>query len=240
MLFLPTINAVWRVPLILLWTALMALLSVALSVVDGSGRLQHRCAREWGRFILFVSRVRVDARGLDSLDSNRGYIFVANHLSMFDHWAFLAHLPLQLRFAAKMSLFRLPFLGWHLRRSGSIPVNNKRPRETLRAFRAAAAQIRSGNSFVIYPEGGRTFGEKVDPFKKGSLLLARYAHAPIVPVTIIGAHRRLRRGSILIWPGQVDMIFHTPMEFEEYKDLDLQVLADTLRHTISASYRQVS
>ena len=78
------------------------------------------------------------------------------------------------------------------------------------------------------------------PFRRGSLLLARYANAPIVPVTIIGAHRRLARGSVLILPGRMQMIIHPPIEVDQYKDLDLDTLSDAVRQTISDSYFQVS
>ncbi len=240
MAFLVKANAIWRVPLILLWTAVMACLSMALSLLDRRGRYQHWCARTWSRFIIWVSRVRVEIQGLEKLDRNKAYILVANHLSMFDHWAFLTWLPFQFRFAAKASLFRIPLLGWHLRRAGNIAVDPQNHRQTLRGFQRAARRIEEGISFVIYPEGMRTFGDTVAPFKRGSLLLARYASAPIVPVTIIGAHRRLARGSFLISPGSMQMIIHSPMQFENYRDLDLEVLANTIRSTILNSYQQVS
>jgi 1-acyl-sn-glycerol-3-phosphate acyltransferase len=178
--------------------------------------------------------------GLDKLDPARGYLFAANHLSMFDHWAFLAYLPGQFRFLAKASLFQLPFLGWHLRRSGNIAVDRHQPRKTLRVFRNAAKKMEAGLSFVVYPEGARTWGDEVLPFKRGSLLLARYASAPIVPVTLIGAHRRLVRGSMLIVPGKMKMIIHSPIEFDQYQPLEPEALADTVRQTIIKSYHQVS
>jgi 1-acyl-sn-glycerol-3-phosphate acyltransferase len=237
---LAKLNAIWRDPVILTWTAAMAILSVSLSLFDKEGRRQHWCARIWSQFILLVSRVQVEMSGLDKLDPTRGYLFAANHLSMFDHWAFLACLPFQFRFVAKASLFQLPFLGWHLRRSGNIAVDRQQHRKTLRVFRAAAKKMEeSGLSFVVYPEGARTWGDEVLPFKRGSLLLARYASAPIVPVTIIGAHRRLARGSALIVPGKMQMIIHSPIEFDQYRDLDPETLADTVRQTIIESYRQV-
>ncbi len=237
---LAKINGIWRDPLIVTWTAVMAVLSVSLSLFDKDGRRQHWCARTWSRFILRVSRVKVEVSGLDRLDPTRGYLFAANHLSMFDHWAFLACLPFQFRFVAKASLFRLPFLGWHLRRSGNIAVDRHQHRKTLRVFRAAAKKMEeSGLSFVVYPEGARTWGDEVLPFKRGSLLLARYASAPIVPVTLIGAHRRLARGSILIVPGKMQMIIHPPIEFDQYQDVESETLTDTVRQTIVESYHQV-
>ena len=239
MSLLPRINAIWRDPLIVLVTALLALLSVLFSVIDGSGRLQHWCARAWAKFIIWISRVQIEVVGFEELDFDRGYIFMANHLSMFDHWAFLAKLPCQFRFAAKASLFRIPFLGWHLRRAGNIPVDRHHPRRTLRSFQRVGEHIQRGISLVIYPEGGRTWGDKMDPFKRGPFVLATHARSPIVPVTFIGAHRRLERGSIVIHPGRMKMILHPPLEFEDYQSIDRQSLSDQVRDTIEKDYQQV-
>lgn len=230
------LNSAWRVPLILLATGLLSCLSVCFSLVDGSGRMQHWCARKWAQFIFLVSRVEVEVEGIDRLSERRGYVFAANHLSMFDHWAFLAHLPFQFRFAAKSSLFKVPFLGWHLRRSGSIPIERSRHRKTIESFDRVKEQIKEGISFVIYPEGMRTWNGQTARFKRGSFLLARYAEAAIVPVTIIDAHKRLPRGSVIIRPGKMSVIIHPPLEFDEYRRMDLQRLADQVRSTILTRY----
>ena len=236
---LAQINSLWRVPLILSATGILAAVSVLMSVVDGSGRLQHGCARLWAKFVLLAARVRVRVEGLDRIDGSRGYIFMANHLSMFDHWAFLAWLPFQFRFAAKASLFRIPLLGWHLSRSGNIPVDLRRPRQTLGRLRAVAPKIERGLSLVIYPEGGRTFGDKLAPFKRGAFLLAKQARAPVVPVTILGAHRRLARGSVIIYPGTMELIIHPAIEPGLFERMTLQEMSDQVRQVIQSRYSQV-
>lgn len=236
--FLAKLNSIWRVPLILIMTAFLSTLSVFFSLIDGTGRLQHWCAHQWASFIFFVSRVTVDVEGLGHLESGKGYIFMANHLSMFDHWAFLRFVPFQFRFVAKASLFRIPFLGWHLKRSGNVPVNNKQPRQTLRSYREVAEKIEAGLSFVIYPEGMRTFDGIMVPFKRGAFLLPKQAKAPIVPVTINGAHQRLKRGSILLRPGKMGIIIHKPIAYESYKDMKLEVLAEQVRETILGRYER--
>lgn len=234
--FLPVVNSFWRVPAILLMTGLLSTLSVAFSLVDRSGRLQHWCARQWAAFIFLVSRVSVEVEGLDNLDPQRGYVFMANHLSMFDHWTFLHYLPFQFRFAAKASLFRIPFLGWHLKRSGNIPVFSRNPRQTIRSYQDVAKRIRDGLSFVIYPEGMRTLDGVTVPFRRGAFLLPKHAEAPIVPVTITGAHRRLQRGSVIIHPGRMSMIVHPPIEYSSYRDSRLEDLAEKVRRTILERY----
>lgn len=233
---LPIINSVWRVPLILFMTAFLSTLSVIFSVFDGTGRMQHLCAWIWAGFIFKVSRVTVDVEGLEHLEHGRGYVFMANHLSMFDHWAFLYYVPFQFRFVAKSSLFTIPFLGWHLKRSGNIPVYYENHRKTLNSYKKVAETIRSGLSFVIYPEGMRTFDGVPVEFKRGAFLLPKQASAPIVPVTLIGAHRRLKRGSILIRPGRMGMIVHKPIEFEDYKDWPLEEIARRTRGYVLERY----
>ena len=193
----------------------------------------------WSRLILAISRVKVQVRGLEKLESEGVYIFVANHLSMFDIWAFLGCLPYQFKFVAKASLFRWPFLGWHLTRAGYIPVDRQHPRQILRTFQATGAKILSGFSLVIFPEGMRTWGQEVAPFKRGSFVLARYTGAAIVPVTIIGSHRRLRRGSVFIRPGKMEMIIHTPISQNQYRKLKLGTLTQKVHRTIVGSYQQV-
>ncbi len=234
------INALWRVPFILILTVAMAKISVFFSFLDGTGKLQHGCARTWSRLILAISRVRVDIQGLSRLELGRTYIFASNHLSMFDIWAFLGLLPFQFRFVAKASLFRWPFLGWHLKRSGNIPIDRHNPRQAVRSLKEAGEKIRTGVSIVVFPEGMRTRGESVAPFKRGSFLLAQEAELPIVPVTIIGSHRLLPRGSMMIRPGRMRMIIHPPVEHADYKDLDLGTLVEKVRTQIVKSYQRIS
>jgi 1-acyl-sn-glycerol-3-phosphate acyltransferase len=233
---LPIINSFWRVPVIVGMTGILSTISVICSLFDGTGRLQHACASFWGKFIFWVSRVTVDVEGLEKVPQGRGYLFTANHLSMFDHWGFLAYIPFQFRFAAKSSLFKIPFLGWHLRRSGNLPIYYHNPRQTLESYKNFAERIRSGISFVIYPEGERTFDGITVEFKRGAFLLARHAAAPIVPVTLIGAHLRLKRGSVVIKPGHMRMVFHDPIEHEDYKDRPLADLSDHVRKIILSCY----
>jgi len=240
MSLLAKVNVVWRVPLILLLTIFMGTVSVVCSLFDGTGRLQHACAVAWSRMILRITRAGVNVSGLDKLTPGRAYIFAANHLSMFDIWVFLAYLPFQFRFVAKESLFRWPFLGWHLKRSGNISIDRRNPRQAIQSFEEAGKKIGSGVSIVIFPEGMRTWGETVAPFKRGSFLLAQNAGAPIVPVTIIGSHRLLARGSAMVRPGTIEVRIHDPIEYDEYRNLDLQTLAESVRQTILGSYRQVS
>jgi 1-acyl-sn-glycerol-3-phosphate acyltransferase len=234
------VNVLWRIPLIVVLTIFMASISLACSIFDGTGKMQHACARTWSRMILGVARAKVKLMGLELLEPRGPYVFVSNHLSMFDIWVLLAYLPFQFRFVAKASLFKWPFLGWHLRRSGNIPIVRESRSQALQFLDAGSEKIRSGISIVVFPEGSRTWGETVGPFKRGSFALAQRAGVPIVPVTIIGSHRLLPRGSAMITPGTIEVRIHPPIAYDDYKDLDLGSLSESVRQKILSSYRQVS
>ncbi|MBN2432898.1 MAG: 1-acyl-sn-glycerol-3-phosphate acyltransferase [Acidobacteria bacterium] len=202
----------WIDPIIITFTGIMSCLSVFFSIFDGTGKLQHGCARTWARFIIRISKVSISVEGLDRIPLDRPCIFVSNHQSFFDIWTLLAELPVQFRFAAKESLFRAPFLGWHLRRSGNIPIHRGNPRKSLRSIREAGRKIDKGVSVLIFPEGERSVDGFVQPFKKGVFLLAAYSSAPIIPITIMGSRHCLPKNSIRIQPGDIRMVVSAPLE----------------------------
>src|SRR5581483_11021099 len=109
-------------PLICLYTAVLGTLSVMSSPFDKSGRKQHALARLWSKLILKTCFSPVEVVGLDRIDLSRPHVYCANHISAMDIPILYASLPVQFRILAKIELFKVPFIGWHLRHSGQIPV----------------------------------------------------------------------------------------------------------------------
>jgi len=227
---------IWIDPIIISFTGIMSCISVFFSIFDGKGNLQHWCARTWARFIIWISNVKVDVTGLEHIPSDRPCIFTSNHQSFFDIWTLLAKLPVQFRFAAKESLFKVPFLGWHLKRSGNISIHRENPRKALRSIRNAARRIDKGVSVLIFPEGGRSTDGVIRPFKKGVFLLAAYSSAPIIPITIIGGRHRLPKDSIKIQPGPIKMIVSPFIETGEIDSKNIDGLIEDVRSTILSHY----
>ena len=129
-------------------TAFWATVSIFASLFSGTGRLQHFCMRRWSKDNLWLSRARVEIGGLENIDPSKPQIFAANHSGLHDILSLAAHLPIQFRWVAKKSLFNVPFMGWHMRRSGYIPIDRENPREGRAASSrlpgsSAAASMRS-------------------------------------------------------------------------------------------------
>jgi 1-acyl-sn-glycerol-3-phosphate acyltransferase len=136
-------------------------------------------------------------------------VFCANHQSHMDIPVMLSVFPFQFRFAAKKQLFRYPFLGWHLRRSGHVSIDRENPRAAVKSLREAAETIKRGTSILIFPEGGTSLDGSLRPFKGGGFMLATMSGADVVPVTIRGSRAilvpktyHLRRGSVEVVVGE--------------------------------------
>jgi 1-acyl-sn-glycerol-3-phosphate acyltransferase len=196
-------SLLFSIPLIFLSTVFMGALSLAASFFDPTGNSQHRIARIWGRMVLAVSFIRVRAEGLDKLDPRGSYVFVANHASFMDIPAILSRLPYQFRFFAKKGLYRIPFLGTHLRRAGHLPVDRSSARASLKSMTAGARLIAErGISVLLFPEGGRS-SEGLREFRDGAAYIAIKAGVPVVPIAILGMRQLLPMGSIHIRAGKV-------------------------------------
>jgi 1-acyl-sn-glycerol-3-phosphate acyltransferase len=197
-------------PLIFGITAVMAVVSLTGSLFDSTGKVQHACARRWAWMVLWICRIRLRVTGAESLQAGATYVLCANHQSHLDTPILLAAFPFRFRFTAKKDLFRIPFLGWHLRRSGHVPVDRGNPYAAIRAVRDAAGKLRSGVSLVFFPEGGTSLDGAIKPFKTGGFLLAAQSGAQLVPVTIRGSRAVLAPKTYHVRGGQVEVTFGVP------------------------------
>lgn len=204
----------------ILFTLLMVILSVAgLPVSIISVGAMHRISVLWGRMGLFLAGVRIEVIGADLLP-DRTVIFMPNHQSQFDIPALFAGVPVPFRWMAKKELFRIPFLGMAMRRSGYIPVDREDRKGSLRGLSEAAERIASGASVVIFPEGTRSPDGNLLPFKKGGFLIALQSKVPVVPVTLQGGDRIMPKGNISFRPGTIRLQFHPPIETEGLRIAD--------------------
>ena len=226
-------TVLFLIPAIAVYTIVLGTLSLLLSLVDARGRAAHACARLWSWLILATTGVIVDREGLERTEPGQTYMFVSNHQSTYDIPVLFASLPFQLRIIAKESLGRFPFLGWHLRRSGHLLVDRRRP-DRAGILRRWKALVGEGLSLIVFPEGTRSADGRVGPFKAGSFLLAIEAGLPIVPVTVSGSRAVMTKGQLTTRPGRVRLVVHEPIRTEGASPEAARNLAARVRSVVEA------
>ncbi|MFZ0478961.1 MAG: lysophospholipid acyltransferase family protein [Terriglobales bacterium] len=176
-------------PLIWSYTILLGSLSLVCSLFDKSGRIQHDLARAWSWLIMktIFSPVTVtgNTTAVASGASNAPRVFAVTHASAMDIPILYVYLPFQFRIIFKSELLSYPFVGWHLKRSGQVCINQQNPRASVGAIKSALRSLRDGMPLVIFPEGGRTPDGKIQPFLPGAFFLAIKAQAEIVPLALV-------------------------------------------------------
>ncbi len=226
-------SLLFSTPLIFLSTIVLGTISLISSVFSSNGHFPHHLARLWGRILLAVSLIRVRVEGLEKLDPEGTYVFVANHGSYMDIPALLTALPFQFRFFAKKGLYKIPFLGTHLRRAGHLPVDRSSARASLKSMTEGARIIAERHvSVLLFPEGGRSKAG-LREFKEGAAYIAIKAGVPAVPIGIDGMRPLLPMGSIHLRNGKVTVRIGDPIPTKGLKIGDRAELNAQLYREIS-------
>jgi 1-acyl-sn-glycerol-3-phosphate acyltransferase len=148
---------------------------------------------------------RLQARGVENLPAEGGFVIAANHTSNFDPWPL--GFPLwprrQLHFMAKVELFN-PILGPPLRAGGAFPV--KRGESDVQAVETAVRLCKEGKVVAMFPEGTRKSKGLVKKFehrpRSGSARIAIATGVPLVPAAIKGTDRLSRLAKLKVSYGE--------------------------------------
>lgn len=223
---------VW--PLIFLATALFGIPAIFAALIPPRGDWFLRFARGWARTLLALAGVKVRVKDGGRLPRNRSFVIIANHESFCDVLVLLAHLPLQMRFLAKRSVFRVPILGWSIAAAGFIPVDREERGRSGAAVEAALRRLEGGRSVVVFPEETRTPSGELLPFKKGAAHLALRSGLSILPLGLAGTFRVLPRGALQIAPGPVVLVVGDPIETEGRSPRERSALTEEARARVLA------
>ncbi len=179
------------IPLMALATATFGCVSLVCSFWDRTGQQQHAVAKAWAGLMLTISMSPVTLLGQENLVEPETAVYAANHLSYMDTPVLFAKLPFQFRILAKGGLWKVPFIGWHLRRSGQVAVDQSSARSSIVSLNGGVAALKAGLPLVIFPEGGRSATGLTQTFLSGGAFMAIRAQVPLVPVTLIGTYELL-------------------------------------------------
>jgi 1-acyl-sn-glycerol-3-phosphate acyltransferase len=186
------------------------------------------------RLGLALTGIRYRVAGARNMPHDRAAVFCANHQSNIDPPVLFDAIHPHMHILYKAEIDAIPILARAFRYGGFLPVDRRNKEAALRSIEAGAASIRSGNSFLIFPEGTRSPTAGLLPFKKGGFIMAIKAGAPIVPVAIQGGRAAMQRGSAFIRPVTVSIRVGEPIETAGLDLGDRDELIEETRRRIEA------
>lgn len=223
-------------PLIWLYTVVFGLLSIPVSLFGDRERILHAFARAWSWTIMKTIFSPVNVTGLEKIDTKRPLVYAVNHASALDIPVLYVNLPFPFRIAFKKELLSYPIVGWHLKRSGQVCVDQQNPAGSIGSIRSALKSLKGGAPLVIFPEGGRTPDGEIKPFLPGAFFLAIKAKVDIVPVALIGTYELLPMNTYHIKCRPLEMRVGAPISTAGYTGHDMEALTAKVQKAVVDLY----
>ena len=227
-------------PLIWFYTFALGILALPGGMFDKSGRRLHWFSRTWSWLIMKTVLSPVKVSGLDKIDTSKPHVYAVNHASALDIPVLYVYLPFQFRIAFKKELLVYPVVGWQLKRSGQICIDQQNPSRSVGAIRSALKGLKAGMPLVIFPEGGRTPDGEIKPFLPGAFFLAIKAQVDIVPVALVGTYELLPMDTYHIKCRPLEMRVGKPISTAGLTLRDMETVSAKVHAAIEELYYDIS
>lgn len=153
-------------------------------------------------------------------------ILVSNHTSYLDNFIAAWAIPIGTVGMAQNGTVWVPFFGYLYAISGNVLVNRGDRRAAASALRTLIDLLqRHRLSAVMWPEGGRSWDGRLQPFKRGFVHVALATRLPVVPVVVSRAHRCWPKGAFFTRFARVNVEVLPPISTVDWsaKTIDQHV-----------------
>jgi 1-acyl-sn-glycerol-3-phosphate acyltransferase len=223
-------------PLVWAYTLAMGVLALPGGLFDRDGKRLHWFSRAWSWLIMKTILSPVKVTGLDKIDTSKPHVYAVNHASALDIPVLYVNLPFQFRIVFKKELLSYPIVGWQLKRSGQVCIDQQKPANSIAAIRSAVKSLKAGMPLVIYPEGGRTSDGEIKPFLPGAFFLAIKAQVDIVPVALVGTYELLPMNTYHIKCRPLEMRVGEPISTAGLTMRDMEVVSAKVKKAMEDLY----
>jgi 1-acyl-sn-glycerol-3-phosphate acyltransferase len=223
-------------PLIWLYTVVLGILSIPASLYGDKSRILHGFARFWSGLIMKTILSPVKVSGMEKIDTSKPHVYAVTHASALDIPVLYVCLPFQFRILFKKELLSYPIVGWHLKRSGQVCIDQQKPTRSIAHIRSAVKSLQGGLPLVIFPEGGRTPDGEIKPFMPGAFYLAIKAQVDIVPVALLGTYELLPMNTYHIKCRPLEMRVGDPISTSGYSLREMETLSAKVHQAMADLY----
>lgn len=223
-------------PLIWLYTVVLGTICIPVSYLGDRARILHGFARLWTKLIMMTIASPVKVTGLEKIDTSKTHVYAANHGSALDIPVLYDNLPFQFRIVFKKELLSYPMVGWYLKSSRQVCIDQQNPTHSLTDIRSAVKSLKAGMPLVIFPEGGRTPDGELKPFLPGAFFLALKAQVDIVPIALVGTFETLPMNTYHIKSRPLEMRVGEPISTAGLTNRDLEALSAKVHRAMEELY----
>jgi len=167
-------------------------------------------------------------------DPRRPYVAVSNHESYADIFL-ISHLPWEMKWMSKETMFKIPCFGWMMRMAGDIQVVRGDRKSVVLAMRAARDRLSKKVSVMMFPEGTRSRDGELLPFKDGAFRLAIETQSPILPLVVAGTRDCMAKGTFRFQKARARVKVLAPIDVAGLTMDDVGALRDRTRDVIAAA-----
>jgi 1-acyl-sn-glycerol-3-phosphate acyltransferase len=186
--------------------------------------------------------IRVRVVGREKIEGERGYLFMANHVSNLDPPVITNQLGRRIAYIAKKELFSIPLFGRAMRAASFICMDRKNKRAAIDSVQDAVTVLRSGLGMMVFPEGTRSPDGRLLHFKKGPFHLAISAGVPVVPITVAGTYEAMPKGKMRMHAGEVVVTFHSPLDPVQFANREelMEAVRAAIESALPEQYRSTA
>lgn len=217
MIFFTTLRAWFFLLFLPVYTLFCSIVILTTNILFNQRKIDNKVIRFWAKGICKMAGVKIHVSGMENIPAG-GCLFLFNHTSFFDIFAIYTTLP-EVRFGAKVELFKLPFFGYAMKRVGILPIDRSQREKVYRHYEKSKSRVEAGERFALAPEGTRQEQEVLAPFKAGPFVFAINSKAPVVPLVIKGASKVLPKKTYLVnrstWTRDIYMHILKPIPTTE-------------------------
>jgi 1-acyl-sn-glycerol-3-phosphate acyltransferase len=217
-------------------TIILGIPVMVAGLLSRTGNLAFSISKLWAYTMLAVSFVRTEIKNKNKILKGTPYIIISNHQSHYDIITLVTTLGIQFRWIIKKELLKLPIFGYALYASRNIFIDRSNTARAIESINKGIDRLPKGVSVMVFAEGTRSPDGQIHEFKKGGFVTAVRRKIPILPVTVNGSRRVMRKGSFTFKPGKIQIVIGDPINTSGYTTDTVQELIDKTRQAIIANF----
>lgn len=210
------------------------------ALLGSTGNFSFILTKLWAWIILGAAGCRPKISGKEKIKKNQSYIIISNHQSHFDALALVTTLGIQFRWVVKKELLKIPLFGQALYAARNLFVDRSDTKKAIKSIENGVKRLPPGVSILFFAEGSRSADGKLKAFKKGGFVTAIGTGFPVLPVTVKGSMKVLPKGSLVFYPGPIEVVVGEPIDTLGYAREGLEDLMQQTSEVIGSNIKRDS